>query len=410
MDNIELRLLRSLIDREVYLDCVDIFKPESFSEDLEGVAETIQEVHAEFSSGVDLDVVNEYMLTKKVSTTSKKLLMTELVSKIEQVEPVEIEVARKFIFNLAKRSLRLEALNALARVIEQNEESHEHVTSMLSTFSEEEQDDGEVVSSKLEDLYDFYSTANRYPFNVPILQKRIGGMSRGNLAIIFGRPEIGKSSFVASLTGEYIKAGIRTEYYANEEPGMKIMLNIRRAVTGETDAHIVAAIKADKDPTEWAKYAEYLTVRQIGAMSIETIQTRALKNKPEVIILDQVDKLSLVKKYDAGHERLRALYQKAREIAKTCDCLVINISQASVDAENKGILPYSMLDGSKTGKAGEADIILGIGKHGALHPEDEDATAQQMFVTVSKNKINGWHGIAPVMFNAHTNQWSSANE
>ena len=69
-----------------------------------------------------------------------------------------------------------------------------------------------------------------------------------------------------------------------------------------------------------------------------------------------------------------------------------------------------MLDGSKTGKAGEADIILGIGKHGALHPEDEDATAQQMFVTVSKNKINGWHGVAPVMFNAHTNQWGSANE
>ena len=58
MDNMELRLLRSLIDREVYLDCIDIFKPASFSEDLEGIAETIQEVHTEFSSGVDLDIVH----------------------------------------------------------------------------------------------------------------------------------------------------------------------------------------------------------------------------------------------------------------------------------------------------------------------------------------------------------------
>jgi len=408
----ELRLLRSLINREVYLDCIDIFKPASFSEDLEGIAETIQEVHTEFSSGVDLDIVHEYMITKKVSTTAKKMLMVELINNIRQVKPVEIEVARKFIFNLAKKSLRIEALNALARTIEQNEESHGHVITLLSTLPEEEQNDGEIVSPKLEDLHEFFAATNRYPFNVPILQKRVGGMSRGNLAIIFGRPEIGKSSFVASLVAGYMKSGITTEYYANEEPGMKIMLNIRRACTGEDDAAIVSAINNKKDPTKWTEYTPYLTVRQIGAMPIETIQSRALKSKPDVIVLDQADKLHLGKKYDAGHERLRALYQKTREIAKSCDCLVINISQASVDAENKGVLPYSMLDGSKTGKAGEADLILGIGKWGQIHPEPEheDPKAQLLYATISKNKINGWHGKEAMLFNAHTNQWSSYDD
>jgi len=412
MDNMELRLLRSLIDKEVYLDCIDIFKPTAFSEDLEGIAEAIQEVHTEFSSGVDLDVVHEYMITKKVSTTARKILMAELIGKIKQVKPVEIAIARKFIFNLLKKSIRLEALNALARTIERNEESHEHVISLLSTLPEEEQNDEEIVSTKLEDLHEFYSTTNRYPFNVPILQKRIGGMSRGNLAIIFGRPEIGKSSFVASLVAGYMKSGITTEYYANEEPGMKIMLNIRRACTGEDDAAIALAIKSKRDTTKWLEYIPYLTVRQIGAMSIETIQSRALKSKPDVIVLDQVDKLHLARKYDAGHERLKALYQKTREIAKSCDCLVINVSQASVDAENKGELPYSMLDGSKTGKAGEADLILGIGKWGQIHPdaEDEDPKRQLLHATISKNKINGWHGKEALFFNAHTNQWSSYDD
>ena len=42
-----------------------------------------------------------------------------------------------------------------------------------------------------------------------------------------------------------------------------------------------------------------------------------------------------------------------------------------------------MLDGSKTGKAGEADIIIGIGV--AEHEEFRT-------IKFSKNKINGWHG------------------
>ena len=47
-----------------------------------------------------------------------------------------------------------------------------------------------------------------------------------------------------------------------------------------------------------------------------------------------------------------------------------------------------MLDNSRTGKAGEADIILGIGL-----AEEEDFRT----VKFSKNKINGWHGSLVMM-------------
>ena len=42
-----------------------------------------------------------------------------------------------------------------------------------------------------------------------------------------------------------------------------------------------------------------------------------------------------------------------------------------------------MLDSSRTGKAGEADIIIGIGV-----AEEENYRT----IKVSKNKVNGWHG------------------
>ena len=253
MSSMELRLLRSLTHKEIYADCIDIVSPTAFSEDLQDIASAIQECHDQFTTGVDLDVVQEYLRTQKVSTTAKDELLEILFNKIREVDSVDKGVARKFIYNLAVRDQRLTALDTLARIIEKNEESHEEVVSILSKHSVEDTDEGEIVPSSLAELEAFYSIQNKYPFNVPMLQRKIGGLSKGNLAIVFGRPEIGKSSFVASMVAEYLKSGISVEYYANEEPGMKIMLNIRRACTGEDDRAIAKAIRANKDNTNWPK-------------------------------------------------------------------------------------------------------------------------------------------------------------
>ena len=45
-----------------------------------------------------------------------------------------------------------------------------------------------------------------------------------------------------------------------------------------------------------------------------------------------------------------------------------------------------MLENSRTGKAAEADIIIGIGKN---FGDEEDYIRH---LCVSKNKLTGWHG------------------
>ena len=55
-----------------------------------------------------------------------------------------------------------------------------------------------------------------------------------------------------------------------------------------------------------------------------------------------------------------------------------------------------MLDGSRTGKAGEADHIIGIGKTGTS--EEEAATTH----LISKNKLNRWHGMFTSHIDVHT--------
>ena len=74
-------------------------------------------------------------------------------------------------------------------------------------------------------------------------------------------------------------------------------------------------------------------------------------------------------------------------IAKRRDCAVIAISQASADAHNRNSISFDMMENSKTGKAAEADIIIGIGRN-----SNSDAENKIRTLCISKNKINGYHG------------------
>ena len=407
----ELRLLNSLTNKDVYEGCVQYLNPDIFSEELEDVMSAIQELHSEFDTNIDMGVVKTHMFNKKVSTTAKKALLTDIIDKIEVSDPVTVDIAKTFIFQMARTAQRMRAMNKLAQSIETNADSHEEVISILSELPVEDQNDSEIIGATNADLKEFYQASNRYPFSIESLQHHIGGMSKGNLAVVFGRPEIGKSSFIAHMVAGYIKNGITVEYYANEEPGRKIMLNIRRAVTGESDSDVASAIQKEHTPKEWEDAYKNLIVRSIGTMEIDTIIARSKDNPPDVFVLDQVDKLTLTNnKNSPNHERLKELYTRTRELAKTRDCLVINVSQASMDADGQNRITYDMLDGSKTGKAGEADIIIGIGKNDFLKDDASDPRHQIRYVTVSKNKINGWHGMVPVTFNPVTNQWVAGGD
>ena len=133
--------------------------------------------------------------------------------------------------------------------------------------------------------------------------------------------------------------------------------------------------------------------------SVKEIINFTTLNKPDIVFIDQMDKVKIDGTYTRGDERLKEIYVMGRELAKRHNCLVWAVSQASYEAHEREVIDYSMLDNSRTGKAGEADLIIGIGRELGL----ENNTR---FLTVSKNKINGWHGTVPVQINVPTGRYS----
>jgi hypothetical protein len=63
------------------------------------------------------------------------------------------------------------------------------------------------------------------------------------------------------------------------------------------------------------------------------------------------------------------------------------MSQLSAEAEGKADLNQSMMEGSKTGKAAESDLMILIGKTQQAEGEEVDPVR---YLNIAKNKINGY--------------------
>ncbi len=247
-----------------------------------------------------------------------------------------------------------------------------------------------IVDKNLDELLTEEAGDNDFPFTFHLINENIKGLDRGNLGILFARPEVGKTTFCCFLAASYIRQGFQVVYWANEEPAARIKLRIIQSYFGLTKEEMVTqrfelleVYKKEIEP--------YLTIMDSVGTSIEEVDEYAKLNKPDIMFCDQLDKFRIKGEYNRGDERLKETYVTAREIAKRNTCLVWAVSQASYDAHDRQFIDYAMLDNSKTGKAGEADIIIGIGKTGS---SEIDNVVRH--ICISKNKINGWHGMINV--------------
>jgi replicative DNA helicase len=234
-----------------------------------------------------------------------------------------------------------------------------------------------------------------FPFGWELLREHVAGLDRGNLGIIFARPEVGKTTFCSFLAASYIRQKQKVVYWANEEPSKKIKMRIIQAYHALTKAEMKEQVEhLHRVSTE--DIEPYLVVMDSVGTSMDELNDYAQLNEPDVMFCDQLDKFKIDGTFNRGDERLKETYVVAREIAKRNKLLVWAVSQASSEAHDRQFIDYSMMDNSRTGKAGEADIIIGIGKTGT---SEEENTVRH--ICISKNKLNGWHGMITSHIDVH---------
>lgn len=244
-----------------------------------------------------------------------------------------------------------------------------------------EAEEPKPVEMDLEKLYESQVATPGLRWRLDWLNQSLGSLRKGDFGFIFARPETGKTTFLASeITHMVSQTEGEVLWFNNEEQGNKVAIRVYQAALGLPTDQLFRDVERSQQ-----KYEE-VTGNRIKILDFEDSNSKArieaiLKtSNPALIIFDQIDKIRGFKG-DRNDLELKAIYQWAREVAKTY-APVIAVSQASGEAEGKLFLTMDMVDGSKTAKQGEADWILGIGK-------EQDNTSRTRYFNISKNKLLG---------------------
>ena len=388
---IEKQMLKLLLGKKFYTQYKGQVSRNVFQGSFGSLFETIQKAHDKYDADISVDELYSLhtAIYNPALTRAAKEQFSELIEDIKETTEPSEAIAKDIVAILSDRNTAQKIAIESTEIFNGKPADFNIITKII-----EEHKKGlpteklEAVTDDVNQLIKELDVTSKWKFNLIRLKENIGGVGPGNLMIAFARPETGKTAFWVSLVAGpngFAEQGALVHAFINEEPAVRTQMRAISCFTGLNKEQIIE----DKAKTheEWKKIKDNIKMIDTVDWTIQDIDSHCEKYKPDIIVIDQLDKINVSGTYARTDEKLRAIYTNAREIAKRRDCVVIAISQASADAHNRDHISFDMMENSKTGKAAEADLIIGIGNRTSNYP-----TNKMRVLNVSKNKITGWHG------------------
>ena len=388
---IEKELITLLLKKDFYEEHKGRIKKEMFANGTGNLYETISRAHEDSDSDLSLDEIETLHLEvyNPAYTRTAKENFHSLMEELKEQKVPNKKIANNILKSIQKRNTAQEIATLATEIFNGREESLGAIQNLIDKSEEEEKEEYESVTKDISNLLDALKDNTKWKFNLTPLRDRVNGVGEGNLLVIFARPESGKTAFWVNLVaGEegFLSQGAKVCALINEEPAIRTQMRLINAHTGMTFEEIENDTETAKE--KWSQISTNIKILDTVDWSLEKVDSFVAKEKPDVLVIDQLDKVHVSGNFARTDERLRAIYTGAREIAKRRNCCVIAISQASADASGKLDITFDMMENSKTGKAAEADVIIGVGFRNKL-----DTDKELRSLAVSKNKITGWHGM-----------------
>jgi len=382
------------MDREFYTEHRGARCPDRlFSADARKIKQTIDTAMDRYERTVTPDEIEAlFMSNNPTMTTAQKQAYSALFSNIKRETPMGSDIAQEVLSKLFQQVVGEDIANLGFDYVNGDKTTLEPLRNLLEVYG-----DDFTPSLKVEwediDLETLMSKADleaRWTFNIPVLTRKVEGVNAGHLIEVGARPNTGKTSFHASLIASpngFAHQGANCIILCNEEGYHRVGARYLTAATGMTMQEIKQ--NPAKARELYAPVKERIKIKDATGRDMNWVESICKAYKPDVVLLDMGDKFAKGG-YARQDESLKANAIHARQIAKEHECAVFYMSQLSADAEGKILLNQSMMEGSRTGKAAEADLMILIAKNPPVHDKDEEDSERHL--NVVKNKLSGWHG------------------
>jgi len=366
-----------------------------FSKDIRKIKQSIDSAMERYERTVTPDEIEAlFMANNPTLTTAQKQAYSSLFNNIKREQPMGGDVAQEVLSKLFQKVIGEEIATLGCDYVDGMQTSLDPLRQILEQYGDDFTPSAKVEwdDIELETLLARNDLEARWTFNIPSLTRKVEGVNDGHLIEVGARPNTGKTSFHASLIaspGGFAHQGANCIILCNEEGYHRVGARYLTAATGMTMQEI------KKNPTKardlYKPVKERIKIKDATGRDMAWVESICKAYKPDIVLLDMGDKFARTGGFARPDEALKANAIHARMIAKQHECAVFYMSQLSADAEGKVLLNQSMMEGSRTGKAAEADLMVLIAKNPPVDNQEEEDT--QRHLNVVKNKLSGWHGV-----------------
>ena len=392
----ELALVRTLMDKDFYDNHKGIRCPDKiFTKDVRKIKQTLDyamETYEKSLTPSELEAL--FHANNSSMTTANKEAFKDLFRKINREQPLSKEIADDVLSKLFQQHVGEEIANLGFEYVNGTRATLEPLRKLLSDYQDDFMPNLKVDwdDISIETLLEANDIQSQWKWNIPSLRRKVEGISGGHLVVVGARPNTGKTSFHASVIAApdgFAQQGAKCVILCNEESYERVGARYLSAATSmsmdEVKANMaVAAMRYDTVKNN-------IFIKDSTGKDMAWVEAIVKAYEPDIVVLDMGDKFA-AKTSDKSDVYLKEAAIHARNIAKQYKCGIIWMSQLSAVAEGKVYVDQSMLEGSKTGKAAEADLMILISKNQIVEGSEEQDT--QRHLNIAKNKLKGgWHGV-----------------
>ena len=410
----ELALVRSLMDKSFYDDYRGSRCPDRlFSKDVRKIKQTIDTAMDKYNRTKTPDEIEAlFMSTNTTLTTAQKGAYADLFLKIVREKPLGTDIAGEVLSKLFQQVVGEDIANLGFDYVNGTISTLEPLRNILENYNDDfipnlnvEWDDISVDT-----IIDRNSLESQWTFNIPTLTRKVEGINAGHLVEIGARPNTGKTSFHASLIASpkgFARQGAKCIVLCNEEGSHRVGARYLTTATGMTMQEVKDNPQKAKQLYEPVK--NNIKIYDSTGRDMAWVESVCKSYKPNVVVLDMGDKFAQQGGFSRPDEALKANAIYARQIAKQYSCAMLYMSQLSAEAEGRVQLNQSMMEGSRTGKAAEADLMVLIAKSPPTNSSDSEVEGDDglRHLCVAKNKLSGWHGRVVCEFNYKTGRYEA---
>ena len=406
----ELALLRTLMSKDFYDNNKGIRTPDKlFTKDVRKIKNTLDYAMETYDKDLTLPELEGLFFThNSTMTTANKDVYKQIFQNISKQDAMSEGIAEEVLGKLFQQVVGEEIANLGFDYVNGTETSLEPMRKLLSDYQDDfmpnlKIDWGDISIDNLLQANDIQS---KWKFNIPSLTRKVEGISGGHLVIVGARPNTGKTSFHASLIGGpdgFATQGAKCIVLCNEEAYERVGARYLSAATSMSMEEVKGnyALAASR----YEPVRENIKLYDSTGKDMTWVEAIIKAYQPDIVVLDMGDKFSS-KTSDKSDVYLKEAAIHARNIAKQYGCAIIWMSQLSAVAEGKVYVDQSMMEGSKTGKAAEADLMVLISKNPQVEGAEEQDT--QRHLNIAKNKLKGgWHGVVHCELDGERSQYTA---